>query len=455
MQGSVTRAAAAAAAAAAPPRTAAFASSTPQRLHSGHAVAAAATAATATAAAAATGGSLRCVFSQRRQFGALALLQRLGGSGGSSTQQPSLRGPQGAPGPPPALTGVFDSLMAVEKKGREAVSSLLDREGRMQKKQQLLLLQFYAFYVKQLMAKQGTFALEDFLVLKTRLLEYLERCEEEIGGLKRRAGKRLREMGLKAFKPQDSEEVQKFKQEIRVLQSLTPSELRLTCPSGLSLLAKRTVAAAAGVSLKEVEALLLQFSTMQGDRHWFMRRLELGRPLPGSLEDRHLLAEADRPYEIRLPYGDTFYNYEVEMTRKLLKLRGDGRGDRRRARNARKLATRCRLYHPKPRQWTDRWLFFPEFFADPYANFAARRLHLQQQRRKQQRQQQQEGLQQRPRWKPLPRGIGIKRKRLSLQQLHAAFARRLPAKDEELRLLLQRAAAAEEGRRLLRPKAEP
>ena len=118
---------------------------------------------------------------------------------------------------------------------------------------------------------------------------------------------------------------------VSILRCLTPSELRLCCPSFLSPKTKRSIAISANVSLKDVESLLLQFATMQvllllllplllllfssaamysracvywvglfvllqGDRHWFMRRLELGRPLPGSFEDRHLLAETDRPY---------------------------------------------------------------------------------------------------------------------------------------------------------------
>ena len=106
-----------------------------------------------------------------------------------------------------------------------------------------------------------------------------------------------------------------------------------------------------------------------------------------------------------------------------------------------RLSIRCRLYHPKPRLWRDRWLFFPEFFSDPYSNFAARRQHLQQQRQQQQQQQQQ----------PLPKGMGIKRRRRSLETLHAALLKRLPRHDKELCSLLQEAAAAEEGRRLLLP----
>ncbi|XP_026190514.1 uncharacterized protein LOC34619480 [Cyclospora cayetanensis] len=332
--------------------------------------------------------------------------------------------------------------MAIERKGRDAVSALVDREGRMHHKQQLLMQQFYVFYVKQLMVKQGSFALEDFLTLKRD-------CEDELGGLRRKAARRLESFGLQRFSPEESKELKQFKLEVEILESLSPSELRLTCPSLLSPLTRKAIAASAGVTLKHVEDLLLQFSTMQGDRHWFMRLLELGRPLPGSFEDRHLLAETDRPYELRLPYGETFYSFEFERTRKLLGVRGDGRGDRRRQKNQRKLAIRCRLYHPKPRQWSDRWLFFGDFFADPYSNFAARRKHLQQQLQKQR--EQQEGRTQRAQQRLLPKGMGVKRRRRSLDVLHAAFLRKLPQKDEVLRNLLQKAAAAEESKRLLLP----
>ncbi|CDJ67091.1 hypothetical protein, conserved [Eimeria necatrix] len=330
--------------------------------------------------------------------------------------------------------------MSIERKGREAVSSLVDREGRQQQKQQLLLQQFYVYYIKQLMAKEGLFALEDFLTLKRA-------CEDELGGLRRKAGRKLEGLGMKRFGPAASAEAQQLQQEIEILECLSPSELSLCCASALSPFSRKAVAAAAGVSLKKVEELLLQFATMQGDRTWFMRLLEMRRPLPGSFEDRHLLAETDRPYELRLPYGEKFYNYEVEKTRRLLGMRGDGRGDYRRYKNERKLAIRCRLYHPKPRLWRDRWLFFGDFFADPYSNFAARRQYLQQQRLQQQQQQQQQ--QQRQRLQPLPKGVGIKRKRTPLDELHAAFVRRLPQHDPELLQLLQQAAAAEQHKRLL------
>ncbi|CDJ28908.1 uncharacterized protein EMH_0045070 [Eimeria mitis] len=121
---------------------------------------------------------------------------------------------------------------------------------------------------------------------------------------------------------------------------------------------------------------------------------------------------------------------------------------------------RCLLYHPKQRRWVDRWRFFGDFFADPYSNFVARRQHQQQQHRLQLQQQQQQRQQQQQQgqgWQPqqqlhqLPKGIGIKRKRTSLDLLHAAFVKRLPKHDEELRQLLQQAAAAEERKILLLP----
>lgn len=105
-----------------------------------------------------------------------------------------------------------------------------------------------------------------------------------------------------------------------------------------------------------------------------------------------------------------------------------------------RLSIRCRLYHPQRRLWRDRWTFFPDSFADPYSNFAARRLYLQQKYQQQQRR------------KQLPKGYGIKRRRQSLEQLHAGFVKRLPTNDPQLRNLLQQAADAERPRRQLLPR---
>ncbi|OEH75250.1 hypothetical protein cyc_02653 [Cyclospora cayetanensis] len=297
---------------------------------------------------------------QRCCFSSLNFLQKFAGSSSGVSQ----RVKNSAEASPIGLKasggafGIFDTMMAIERKGRDAVSALVDREGRMHHKQQLLMQQFYVFYVKQLMVKQGSFALEDFLTLKRD-------CEDELGGLRRKAARRLESFGLQRFSPEESKELKQFKLEVEILESLSPSELRLTCPSLLSPLTRKAIAASAGVTLKHVEDLLLQFSTMQGDRHWFMRLLEL---------------------ELRLPYGETFYSFEFERTRKLLGVRGDGRGDRRRQKNQRNVGATFDMLQAR-----DTLPFVP------------------------------------------------------------SKASKLPQKDEVLRNLLQKAAAAEESKRLLLP----
>lgn len=63
------------------------------------------------------------------------------------------------------------------------------------------------------------------------------------------------------------------------------------------------------------------FASLSRLRTWYMRLLELGRPIPKTFEDYLLQAETDRPYTIRLPYGETFYNYEIEASREKAKRR--------------------------------------------------------------------------------------------------------------------------------------
>lgn len=45
------------------------------------------------------------------------------------------------------------------------------------------------------------------------LLRFLQECEEEMGGISRRLGRRLSDMGLKAFKPSESPEFKTFARE--------------------------------------------------------------------------------------------------------------------------------------------------------------------------------------------------------------------------------------------------
>lgn len=90
--------------------------------------------------------------------------------------------------------------------------------------------------------------------------------------------------------------VRALRQKIKILDAMNPVELASNHKSIFTQSAKKLIAQAAGVPLKEVDAIILEHDGLRADRKWYQTRLAMHLPLPSTLEERERWAVLDRPF---------------------------------------------------------------------------------------------------------------------------------------------------------------
>ncbi|CBZ50381.1 conserved hypothetical protein [Neospora caninum Liverpool] len=268
--------------------------------------------------------------------------------------------------------GLFGAASAIEQKASAFFSRLTDVQQRQLEKQGLLASRFYRFLVISLMEKEGVFTYYDFYVWRKGCLDYLKAAEEEMQGIVGKSARKLADLGWEKLRPSTSPEFKEMELHLKILSHFTPEELSRDTAEHFTSAAIKNIAKAAETSVKDVKNVLLGHAIALTDRTWYMRLMEMGRPIPQSVEDYLLLAETDRPYMIRLPYGEKFYNYELEQA--LAKERAANRFKSQRdvPRLGRKQHRIRRLYIPNERVAFDRWARIPHSRLDAYGNFLFR-----------------------------------------------------------------------------------
>ncbi|PHJ21867.1 hypothetical protein CSUI_004285 [Cystoisospora suis] len=293
--------------------------------------------------------------------------KKIGGEGG---------GKQGG-GDVSPRNGIFGAASTLEERVSKFLSGITDAESRQLKKQELLVHRFYRFVVISLMQKEGIFTFYDFYQWRQGCYDYLKNAEEELQGIVAKSAKKLADLGWESLRPSSSPEFKKIELHLRILSHFTAEELQRDTAQKFTLHAIQTIAKAAGAKVEDVKDVLYTHATALTDRTWYMRLMEMGRPIPSTFEDYMLQAETDRPYIIRLPYGETFYTYELEASREKAKHR---RREKERNGEIRRYGVRidrlCQSYTPNLRISYDRWQRVPQSRVDPYSNFLYRLSHL-------------------------------------------------------------------------------
>ncbi|RQX68567.1 hypothetical protein TGCAST_254230 [Toxoplasma gondii CAST] len=268
--------------------------------------------------------------------------------------------------------GLLGAASAIEQKASAFFSRLTDVQQRQLEKQGLLASRFYRFLVISLMEKEGTFTYYDFYVWRKGCLAYLKAAEEEMQGIVGKSARKLADLGWEKLRPSTSPEFKEMELHLKILSHFTPEELSRDTAEHFTSAAIKNIAKAAETSVKNVKNVLLGHAIALTDRTWYMRLMEMQRPIPQSVEDYLLLAETDRPYMIRLPYGEKFYNYELEEA--LAKKRASERHKSQRdvPRLGRKQHRIRRLFVPNARVAFDRWARIPHARLDAYGNFLYR-----------------------------------------------------------------------------------
>ena len=90
--------------------------------------------------------------------------------------------------------------------------------------------------------------------------------------------------------------VRALRQKIKILDAMNSIELASNHKSVFTKASKKLIAHSACVSMKEVDALILEHDGLRADRKWFQTRQILMLPLPSSMEERERLAPFDRPF---------------------------------------------------------------------------------------------------------------------------------------------------------------
>lgn len=90
--------------------------------------------------------------------------------------------------------------------------------------------------------------------------------------------------------------VRALRQKIKILDSMNSIELASNHKSIFSRITKRLIAHKAGVSVKEVDAVLLEHDGLRADRKWYQTRNLLKLPLPASMDERERWSAFDRPF---------------------------------------------------------------------------------------------------------------------------------------------------------------
>ncbi|KEP64359.1 UNVERIFIED_CONTAM: hypothetical protein HHA_254230 [Hammondia hammondi] len=268
--------------------------------------------------------------------------------------------------------GLLGAASAIEQKASAFFSRLTDVQQRQLEKQGFLASRFYRFLVISLMEKEGTFTYYDFYVWRKGCLAYLKAAEEEMQGIVGKSARKLADLGWEKLRPSTSPEFKEMELHLKILSHFTPEELSRDTAEQFTSAAIKNIAKAAETSVKNVKNVLLGHAIALTDRTWYMRLMEMQRPIPQSVEDYLLLAETDRPYMIRLPYGEKFYNYELEQA--LAKKRASERHKSQRdvPRLGRKQHRIRRLFVPNERVAFDRWARIPHARLDAYGNFLYR-----------------------------------------------------------------------------------
>lgn len=132
---------------------------------------------------------------------------------------------------------------------------------------------YFKFSVEKLMESPGRFTFQTFA-------KYLEElC------------KKLRLIGRRPM-PEDQVTgmLLQLRNQHKMMAFLTPEELASDAHTVFTHETKRILADAAGLTLKDVDDMLLHHDMCKTDRTWYLRRMVLGRKLPTSHREREFLA---------------------------------------------------------------------------------------------------------------------------------------------------------------------
>ncbi|PFH32660.1 hypothetical protein BESB_012720 [Besnoitia besnoiti] len=268
--------------------------------------------------------------------------------------------------------GLFGVASAIEQKASAFLSRLTDAQQRQLEKQGLLVSRFYRYLIISLMEKEGVFTFYDFYVWRKGCLEYLKAAEEEMQGIVGKSARKLADLGWEKLRPSTSPEFKEMELHLKILSHFTPEELSRDTAQHFTSGAIKNIAKAADTTVKNVKNVLLGHAIALTDRTWYMRLMEMRRPIPQTVEDYLLLAEIDRPYMIRLPYGERFFNYELEEALKKQRAANRYKSQRDVPRLGRRQHRVRRLFVPNERVAYDRWARMPQARLDAYGNFLFR-----------------------------------------------------------------------------------
>lgn len=90
--------------------------------------------------------------------------------------------------------------------------------------------------------------------------------------------------------------VRALRQKIQILDCMNAVELASNHKSIFSRLDRKLIAKRSGVTLKEIDALLLEHDGLRADRKWYQIRQTMNLPLPATMEERDRLSTLDRPF---------------------------------------------------------------------------------------------------------------------------------------------------------------
>uniref|UniRef100_A0A0G4I561 Uncharacterized protein n=1 Tax=Chromera velia CCMP2878 TaxID=1169474 RepID=A0A0G4I561_9ALVE len=134
-----------------------------------------------------------------------------------------------------------------------------------------------------MMETPGKFTYRAFLKMLRKLAEHNLAGEDVVSRVRKR------------LSPKEDESMSELKKRIRMLEAMTPDELDSDQREIFSHSALKLIAEAAESEKRDVEQLLSEHEQRKVIRSWFMRRKELGIPLPRDQEELQDYAKVDVP----------------------------------------------------------------------------------------------------------------------------------------------------------------
>lgn len=158
----------------------------------------------------------------------------------------------------------------------------------------------FNFATRELMADEGEWSFRLYKRYLIKLLKYYDDLYE--GTYKSQMTWKVSKWYAKKFNDQDltkGEVILMIRGHLRILDSMTNTELEYVNPNRFTDEELRTIRKASKCNAEVMDRMFLEHSALAVDRTWYFRRQELGYELPASDKEKRQVAMFDRPQDFR------------------------------------------------------------------------------------------------------------------------------------------------------------